>query len=149
MHTPSYFLFFFYLSVVVTNVFCIKKGPPFCANFVSQSGLGFLSFKHDSYIHIYVYIYTYICLYIWAIPPKVAPVSENTVFVLFPENTVFVLFPDIIKNKTISELIVVFSYLIFHSGLFEHCLSKNVWFIHNINILSTEIKHKREKVRKQ
>ena len=65
--------------------------------------------------------------YIWAIPPKVAPVSDNTVCVLFPD---------------ISELIIVYSYLIFHSGLFEHCLSKNVWFIHNINILSTEIKHK-------
>ena len=38
--------------------------------------------------------------------------------------TVFVLFPDI------NELIVVYSYLIFHSGLFDHCVSKNVWFIH-------------------
>ena len=64
---------------------------------------------------------------IWAIPPKVAPVLENTVFALFTD---------------ISELIVVYSYLIFHSGLLEHCLSKNVWFMHNRNILSTEIKHK-------
>ena len=77
-------------------------------------------------ICIYIYIHNYI--HIWAIPPKVAPVSENTVFVLFPD---------------INELIVVYSYLIFHSGLFEHCLSKKVWpFIHHINILSTEIKHK-------
>ena len=67
----------------------------------------------------------YIC--IWAIPPKVAPVSQNTVFVLFPD---------------ISELIVVYSYLIFHSGLFEQCLSKNVWFIHKRKMLLTEIKHK-------
>ena len=37
-----------------------------------------------------------------AIPPKVAPVPENTVIALFTD---------------ISELIVVYSYLIFHSGL--------------------------------
>ena len=40
------------------------------------------------YLYIYIlYIYIYICVYIyihiWAIPPKLAPVSENTVFAIF------------------------------------------------------------------
>ena len=42
------------------------------------------------YIYIYICVYMYIiclymcvCMYIWAIPPKLPPVSENTVFALF------------------------------------------------------------------
>ena len=36
-------------------------------------------------IYMYIYIYVCLCVYvcIWAIPPKLAPVPENTVFALF------------------------------------------------------------------
>ena len=77
--------------------------------------------------HLVVLVLIYVCVCRWTIPPKVAPVPENTVFALFTD---------------ISEPIVIYSYLILHSGLLEHCLFKNVWFMHNRNILSTEIKHK-------
>ena len=58
-------------------------------------------------------------LYVWDIPPKVAPV---------PENTVFAIFADIIK------LFCLYSYLNFHTVLLEHFHSKSVWLIHDKNI---------------
>ena len=48
-----------------------------------------MGLRHDvsdlyTYIYIYMYIYIYKYIYIWAIPPKLAPVSEDTVFALSP-----------------------------------------------------------------